>query len=233
MHRVNRLSFQGTHRFAGGFEVDAAFETSSQVTALFGPSGSGKTSLLYMIAGLLSPKNGRIQLGENVWFDARRRIDVKAEQRHVGFVFQDHVLFPHLSVERNLMFGRRRRHGRPAAIDPARVIEVLELSELLDRYPRRLSGGEKQRVALGRALLSGPELLLMDEPLAALDEALKDRILTYFQRVLTEWRIPTIYVSHSAAEVRRVADRVVVLEQGRVTQFGSTEELLLPNYSSI
>jgi molybdate transport system ATP-binding protein len=230
---VNRLSFQGTHRFASGFELDAAFETSAQVTALFGPSGSGKTSLLYMIAGLLSPQTGSIQLGQNVWFDAKRAIDLKAERRHVGFVFQDHLLFPHLSVERNMMFGRRRRRGRPAAIDPDRVIEVLELSELLDRYPRKLSGGERQRVALGRALLSGPELLLMDEPLAALDEALKDRILTYVQRVLAEWRIPTIYVSHSAAEVRRVADRVVVLEQGLVTQCGSPEDLLLPNYSSL
>jgi molybdate transport system ATP-binding protein len=229
---VNQLSFQARHRFAGGFELDAKFETSAQVTALFGPSGSGKTSLLYMIAGLLSPQTGSIQLGQNVWFDAKRGIDLKAERRHVGFVFQDHLLFPHLSVKRNLMFGRYRRRGRPAAVDPDRVIAVLELSELLDRYPRKLSGGERQRVALGRALLSGPELLLMDEPLAALDEALKDRILTYVQRVLAEWRIPTIYVSHSAAEVRRVADRVVVLEQGRVTQCGSPEDLLLPYYSS-
>ena len=130
------------------------------------------------------------------------------------------------------MYGRRRRRGRSSAIEPHRVIEVLELGDLLRRYPRNLSGGEKQRVALGRSLLSGPELLLMDEPLAALDEGLKDRILTYFQRVVAEWHLPTIYVSHNPLEVRRVADRVIVLDQGRVSQSGPTDEVLLANYSS-
>src|SRR5207253_6092836 len=130
----------------------------------------------------------------------------------------------------NLMYGRRRRRRGSLAIEPTRVIEVLELGELLKRYPRNLSGGEKQRVALGRSLLSGPELLLMDEPLAALDASLKDRILTYLERVVEEWHLPTIYVSHSAAEVRRLANRVIVLDQGRVSQCGSPEEVLLTNY---
>jgi len=137
-----------------------------------------------------------------------------------------------LTVEGNLRYGRRRREQAASAIDAARVIEVLELAEILGRYPRNLSGGEKQRVALGRSLLSGPELLLLDEPLAALDEGLKDRILTYLERVVAEWHVPTIYVSHSAAEVRRLADRVIVLDQGRVSQCGSTQDVLPANYSS-
>ncbi len=229
---MNRLSFHCAHRFAGSLALDVAFDTSDQVTALFGPSGAGKTSVLYMIAGLLRPQSGSIRLGDETWLDTRRGIHWTADKRHVGLVFQDHLLFPHLSVERNLMYGRRRRRGRSSAIEPTRVIEVLELGDLLRRYPRNLSGGEKQRVALGRSLLSGPELLLMDEPLAALDEGLKDRILTYFQRVVAEWHVPTIYVSHDPLEVRRVADRVIVLEQGRVIQSGPTEEVLRANYSS-
>jgi molybdate transport system ATP-binding protein len=229
---VNRLNFHCAHRFSGGFALDVAFDTSAQVTALFGPSGAGKTSVLYMIAGLLRPQVGSIRLGDETWLDTRRGIHWKADKRRVGLVFQDRLLFPHLSVERNLMYGRRRRRGRSSAIEPTRVIEVLELGDLLRRYPRNLSGGEKQRVALGRSLLSGPELLLMDEPLAALDEGLKDRILTYFQRVVAEWHVPTIYVSHDPLEVRRVADRVILLDQGRVSVSGSPEEVLPANYSS-
>jgi molybdate transport system ATP-binding protein len=226
---VNPLSFRCRHQFPGGFSLDAAFETSAQVTALSGPSGSGKTSVLYMIAGLVRPQSGAIRFGERVWLDTDLGIHLKAERRHVGFVFQDHLLFPHLNVQRNLMYGRRRRRGRLVAIEPSRVIEVLELGDLLARYPRNLSGGEKQRVALGRSLLSGPELLLMDEPLAALDAELKDRILTYLERVVEEWHVPTIYVSHSLAEVRRLADRVIVLEQGRVGISGPADELLREN----
>jgi molybdate transport system ATP-binding protein len=226
---VNPFSFRCRHQFPGGFSLDAAFETAAQVTALSGPSGSGKTSVLYMIAGLLRPQSGAIRFGERVWLDTAQGIGLKAEQRHVGFVFQDHLLFPHLDVQRNLMYGRRRRRGRLVAIEPSRVIEVLELGDLLARYPRNLSGGEKQRVALGRSLLSGPELLLMDEPLAALDAELKDRILTYLERVVEEWHVPTIYVSHSLAEVRRLADRVIVLDQGRVGISGPADELLREN----
>jgi molybdate transport system ATP-binding protein len=229
---VYRLSLHCAHRFPGGFAIDAAFATIAHVTALFGPSGSGKTSLLYMIAGLLRPHSGSIALGQTTWLDTGRRIDVKPERRHVGFVFQDHLLFPHLSVERNLLYGRRRQRHRRHTIEPARVIEVLELGELLGRYPRNLSGGEKQRVALGRALLSGPQLLLLDEPFAALDEALRDRVLTYLERVMAEWHVPTLYVSHNAAEVRRLAEHVVVLEAGRVTHSGPPEETLSASYLS-
>lgn len=229
---MKQLSFQCRHRFPGGFTLDAEFDTSAQVTALFGPSGAGKTTVLYAIAGLLRPQSGNVTFDRQAWLDTGRKVYVKPERRHVGFVFQDHLLFPHLSVERNLTYGRRRLPGRSSAIELRRVIEVLELAELLGRAVRNLSGGEKQRVALGRSLLSGPELLLMDEPLAALDEGLKDRILTYLERVVAEWRVPTIYVSHSAAEVRRLADRVIVLEQGRVSRCGSPEEIELGGHSS-
>ncbi|MGD9720578.1 MAG: ATP-binding cassette domain-containing protein [Pirellulales bacterium] len=224
---MNRLSFQCRHTYPGGFTIDAAFETETQVTALFGPSGAGKTSILYLIAGLLRPQAGQIRWGDTPWLDTAQGRCVKPQARNVGLVFQDHLLFPHLSVQSNLLYGRRRRPRRAAAIDARRVIEVLELGDLLARYPRNLSGGEKQRVALGRSLLSGPELLLLDEPLAALDQPLKDRILTYFERVLTEWRVPAIYVSHSAAEVRRMAERVIVVEGGRSVACGAPDELLL------
>lgn len=229
---MKRLSLHCAHRFAGGFAVDARLAASSQVTALFGPSGSGKTSILYMIAGLLRPQSGSITLGEQTWLDTKRGIDLKPEERRVGFVFQDQLLFPHLSVEQNLLYGRRRRGDAARAIPPERVIEVLELRELLARYPRNLSGGEKQRVALGRSLLSGPELLLLDEPLAALDEGLKDRVLAYLERVMAEWHVPTLYVSHNASEVRRLAEHVIVVEAGRVARSGTADEVLPANYSS-
>jgi molybdate transport system ATP-binding protein len=222
---VNRLSFQCSHHFAGGFSLNVAFDTTAQVTALVGPSGAGKTTVLYMIAGLVRPQSGSIRLGDQTWLDTPKGIDLATSRRRVGVVFQDHLLFPHLTVERNLMYGRRRR-GRSSAIEPGRVIEVLELGGLLARYPRNLSGGEKQRVALGRSLVSDPQLLLMDEPLASLDDALKDRILTYLERVVAEWHVPTIYVSHSVAEVRRLADRVIVLDRGAVALCGPTDQLL-------
>ena len=223
---MTMLDFQCRHRYPGGFELDAAFQTDQLVTALFGPSGSGKTSILYAIAGLLRPARGRIALGQRVLIDTAARIFRKPEERHVGFVFQEHFLFPHLTVKQNLRYGQRRRRRENQQIDYGRVVEVLELSDFLPRYPRNLSGGERQRVALGRSLLSGPELLLMDEPLAALDEALKDRILSYLERIVSEWHIPTIYVSHVAAEVRRLAQQVVVLNQGRVESIGPVETAL-------
>ncbi len=228
---MNRLSVQVLHRFASGFTLDAAFETSAQVTALVGRSGRGKTSILSMIAGVLRPGQGVIQFGEHCWLDTPRRVEIKPQQRHVGLVFQDQLLFPHLNVERNLLYGWRRRQQRTSTIEPARVIEVLELGDLLQRYPRNLSGGQRQRVALGRSLLSVPELLLMDEPLASLDAELKNRVLTYLERVVNTWHVPTIYVSHSAAEVRRLAQRVIVVDQGRVVQMGTPDEVNLPDYS--
>ena len=222
---MSLLDFHCRHRFPGGFELDAAFALEHRVASLFGPSGSGKTSTLLSIAGFLRPQAGLVRLGERILCDSARRVFLPPERRHVGMVFQDHLLFPHLTVSGNLRYAQRhRRTTRP--IWPGRVVEVLELGHLLDRYPRNLSGGERQRVALGRALLTGPELLLLDEPLAALDAALKARILAYLQRVVAEWKVPTLFVTHSQAEVRRLAQWVLVMEKGRIVAAGPPEEAL-------
>jgi len=220
------LSFQCRHRYPSGFEMDIAFELAHRFTSLFGPSGSGKTSVLWIIAGLLRPRQGKVRLNQRTLLDTAGGIVLPPEQRHVGVVFQDALLFPHFTVERNLRYGQRHRRRPRRTVDVARVVEVLELGPLLPRYPQNLSGGERQRVALGRALLSGPELLVMDEPLASLDDPLKGRILSYLERVVAEWDLTTLFVTHSQAEVRRVAEWVVVLEKGRVLCAGPPEQAL-------
>ena len=223
---MSQLSFRCRHTFAGGFSLDVAFETAHQVTSIFGPSGSGKTTILSLIAGMQAPQSGRIELGTRVLVDTAERICLAAERRRIGLVFQDRLLFPHLTVEKNLRYGQRRHRGRGRPIDFAQVVEVLELGELLRRMPRKLSGGQRQRVALGRALLAGPELLLLDEPLAALDAPLKDRILTYLERIVNHWSVPTIYVSHAPVEVRRLAEWAIVLENGRVVAAGPPRDVI-------
>ncbi len=219
------LSLDCRHRFAGGFELDIRFEVSHRFTALFGPSGSGKTSLLSAIAGFLRPDAGRVQLADRTLLDTAAGVFLPPEKRSVGVVFQDGLLFPHLTVEGNLRYGLRHRRVRRQSVELARVAEVLEIGQLLRRYPAGLSGGERQRVALGRALLSGPELLLMDEPLASLDAPLKARILAYLERVVAEWDVPTLFVTHGQAEVRRAADWVVVVDRGRLVGSGTPDEV--------
>jgi len=217
------LQFACHHRYPGGFELDATFTAGDGVTALFGPSGAGKSTVFGLIAGLRRPKSGKISLGNRVLLDTTTGVYLPPERRQVGVVFQDQLLFPHLSVRQNLLFGRRRSAGR---IDFQRLVQLLEIGELLDRRPDTLSGGQQQRVALGRAILCEPQLLLMDEPLTGLDESLKDRILTYLERAVGEWRIPTLLVSHDQSDVRRLADQVVVLEAGRVIASGPTATTL-------
>ncbi len=210
----------------GDFKIDATFTGKLGVTALFGPSGSGKTSIVAMIAGLSRPDGGRIALGQDVLFDSAARIDMPAHRRNAGYVFQEGRLFPHLSVRRNLDYGRWMR-GLPrdqAAF--SHICKLLDIGALLTRRPGRLSGGERQRVALGRALLMKPRFLLLDEPLASLDAARKAEILPYFARLRDEAQIPMVYVSHDPNEVRHIASRVVRLDNGRVTAIGGAE--LLP-----
>jgi molybdate transport system ATP-binding protein len=200
----------------GGFELSARFEAAGGVTALFGPSGSGKTTIVSMIAGLLKPDRGSIALNGTKLFDAAEGINLPPHQRHIGYVFQEGRLFPHLNVQQNIDYGRRMS-GHPR--DPkefARVVAMLDVGHLLDRRPRLLSGGERQRVAIGRALLMRPRLLLLDEPLASLDAGHKREILPYLIRLRDEARVPMVYVSHTAAEVRRIATQVVCIEAGRV-----------------
>ncbi len=213
---MNRLEFACTLRYPSGFTLDAAFTSDAAVTALLGPSGSGKTSVLSMLAGLRRPDRGRIALDGSMLFDSDRGINLPPQHRGVGYVFQDLLLFPHLSVRRNLLYGWRRRPAGAQPVDFDRVVRMLEMEELLDRMPHTLSGGQKQRTALGRALLCGPRLLLLDEPLAFVDEALRGRILDYVERILAEWAIPTLYVTHQPAEAARLGARVVRIEAGRV-----------------
>jgi molybdate transport system ATP-binding protein len=209
----------------GEFALHAAFEAAGGATALFGPSGAGKTSLINMVAGLLRPDRGRIVLDGETMFDTAKRIDVPAWRRRIGCVFQEGRLFPHLSVRHNLDYGRWMggHDADPAAF--AHVVELLDIGALLDRRPGKLSGGERQRVAVGRALLMRPRLLLLDEPLASLDEARKTDILPYLERLRDEAKVPMIYVSHDAAEVKRIASRVVRLDGGKVTAAGGAELL--------
>jgi molybdate transport system ATP-binding protein len=220
---VSLLEFGCTLRYASGFLLDAAFTTHATVTALFGPSGSGKTTILSLIAGLRRPDNGRVLLGQRVLFDSAGRVNVPPQARGIGYVFQEHLLFPHLNVRRNLLYGWRRKPVAARSIPIERVVKILDLDELLDRMPHTLSGGQRQRVALGRALLCGPELLLLDEPLASVDDELKERVLNYLERVLHEWRLPTLLVTHDLDDVKKLAQWVVRMEKGRVTSEGPVE----------
>ncbi len=221
---MSGLEFDCRHRFASGFELAARFTARGGVTALFGPSGAGKSTCLSIIAGVLRPDVGRVTLDDIVIIDAARRIFLPPEQRSIGIVFQEHRLFPHLTVAENLQFGRQR--NKSSAIDFRELVETLELGSFLDRYPRQLSGGQQQRVALGRGILRGPKLLLMDEPLAALDVSLKERVLVYLERALVHWKIPTLFVSHDQVDVRRLAERVIIIEDGKVVDAGPTTATL-------
>jgi molybdate transport system ATP-binding protein len=201
------------------FELRLDVEITRQVTALFGPSGAGKTSVLDLIAGLRRAPSAYVELDGRVLTDTAARQEVPARDRHIGYVPQDGALFPHLSVRGNVLYGNKG----DASLD--RVMGVLEIGHLLDRRIGDLSGGEKQRVALARALLSSPRLLLLDEPLAALDEELKGRVLSYLQRVRDELRVPMLYVSHTTDELRALCDEVLVLDRGLLRGRGEPREL--------
>jgi molybdate transport system ATP-binding protein len=209
----------------GDFDLDVAFTAPAQgVTALFGRSGSGKTSVLRAVAGLVRPAEGLVRINGRVWQDENRF--VPTHRRPLGYVFQEASLFPHLSVVRNLEYGMRRIAETQRRIPFHDVVELLGIGALLKRATHSLSGGERQRVAIARALLTSPRLLLMDEPLSALDHGAKQTILPYLERLHDEFGIPSLYVSHDPNEVARLADRMVVLEQGRVIAEGEAAPLL-------
>jgi len=210
----------------GSFSFQAAFESKIGCIALFGPSGSGKTTLINMIAGLIKPDHGRIDIRGACMFDETRAINQPPELRRIGYVFQDARLFPHLNVKRNLAYGMNLIADATRLIKFAHVVELLDLENLLDRRPHKLSGGERRRVAIGRALLTSPRLLLMDEPLANLDPKRRLEILPFIENLRDTLKIPIVYVSHSVEEVIRLADQVVVLDQGRVTACGGIRDVL-------
>jgi molybdate transport system ATP-binding protein len=209
----------------GAFALAARFTASGGVTALFGPSGAGKTTIANMIAGLVTPERGSIAVDNSMLFDAATGIDVPPHRRRIGYVFQEGRLFPHLSVRKNLDYGRRMNGHAYDAKEFARIVQLLDIGNLLDRRPRALSGGERQRIAVGRALLTRPRLLLLDEPLASLDSARKHEILPYLVRLRDEAQMPMIYVSHDAGELRQIATNVVRLDAGRVAATGGIELL--------
>lgn len=200
----------------GAFQLNAKATLGDGVTGLYGPSGCGKSTLLALIAGLLKPQQGQIRLGDDVLFDAERRIFIPPHRRHIGLMFQDAQLFPHLSVRDNLLYGYRRLKPQERHFGYEAITTLLEIGHLAKRHPRDLSGGERQRVALGRALLYSPRMLLLDEPLSSLDDRLKGQILPFLNRVRDETKIPTIYVSHSLAEIRFLTATVLSLDIGHL-----------------
>lgn len=211
----------------GEFALEAAFASQGRLTALFGRSGSGKTSLVNIISGLIRPDSGRVVIDGQVLVDTQDDIFVPKHRRRIGYVFQEARLFPHLSVRQNLLFGRWfSPKSDKASSDLPAIVDLLGIGHLLERRPGALSGGEKQRVAIGRALLANPRLLLMDEPLASLDDARKAEILPYIERLRDEIGVPIIYVSHSVAEVARLATTLVTVDRGRVTACGPALEVM-------
>jgi molybdate transport system ATP-binding protein len=210
----------------GAFRLDAKLDAGVGTTVLYGRSGSGKTSVINAISGLHTPDTGRITLDDNVLFDSKAGINIPVHERRIGYVFQDARLFPHLTVAQNLDFGTRFSAIAVRSKERATLLDTLGIGALLQRHPAALSGGEKQRVALGRALLSSPRLLLLDEPLAALDEARKQEIMPYLERLRARGGPPMIYVTHDMSEIVRLADRLVVLRDGACVVQGLAEDVL-------
>jgi len=219
------LELDVEHRF-GHFALRARFTSDSRLTALFGRSGAGKSTVINMIAGLTRPHRGRVRIDGKTLFDSERGIDVPPSKRRIGYVFQEGRLFPHLNVRRNLAYGRFFVRAAEHRISFDAVVDLLGLGPLLERRPGALSGGEKQRIAIGRALLSNPRLLLMDEPLASLDDSRRQEIMHYIETLRDQMEIPIVYVSHAVPEIVRLAETVIVLHEGRVTATGSAGDVL-------
>lgn len=225
MTDTQRITIEAKRR-RGNFDLDVSLELSGGLTAVFGQSGSGKTSLINLVAGLDRPDEGRISIGSQVVFDSAQRINIAPENRHIGYVFQDGRLFPHLSVRNNLVYARR-------FIKPAlnlrhfdQIVDLLGIAALLERSPATLSGGEKQRVAIGRALLAEPQLLIMDEPLASLDARRKADILPFIENLRDQLGTPILYVSHAMEEVIRLSDSLVLMDQGHIIAHGDVEQIM-------
>lgn len=208
-----------------GFSSKFCFALTCDKYGVFGPSGSGKSTLMNLLSGLTVPDKGYIRLNKRTLFDSNQGINLPADKRNIGVVFQHGHLFPHLNVRQNLFYGRKRNKSMAHSIDPDHLISILELQPLLERRVTKLSGGEKQRVALGRTILACPELILMDEPLNGLDGRLKYQIIPHLQRVFSDFSIPLIFISHSIQEMRMMTEDVLVIQDGTIEKEISTEEL--------
>ena len=223
---MNSLFFKGKVRYP---DYELNFDLSlpgSGITALFGASGAGKSTLLRAVAGLVKPENGIIRIKNETWQDDSCQLFIPTYKRSLGFVFQDARLFSHLSVTDNLQYGMKRIDAKNRKISLEKAMELLGIGHLLDRMPDTLSGGEKQRVSIARALATSPEIMLMDEPLAALDMKRKSEIIPYLQRLNEELDIPVLYVSHALEEVSSLADHLVLLDKGQIVAVGKTNEML-------
>jgi molybdate transport system ATP-binding protein len=216
-------------RFASGVTIAADLAAPAHqftITVLFGPSGCGKTTILRCLAGLERPDSGRIQLGEQTWFDAEQGVCLPPQQRDIGFLFQEYALFPHLTVADNIGYSLTRTAASDRRQRVAQMLERFDLAGLGARYPRQISGGQQQRVALARALVRQPKLLLLDEPLSALDSDLRDQLRIELRNRLADFAIPVVLVTHDRQEAASLADQVVVLAEGRIVQSGSPENVL-------
>ncbi len=213
-------------RQVGTFHLDVAFTIEKKtLTAIFGPSGSGKTTILNCVTGVIEPSDGEISIDGKLLYSSADRINLPPESRGMGYVFQEGLLFPHLTVEKNIYYGFRQEDETGHRIVPQAVIDVLDIKDLLGKKPGQLSGGEQQRAAVARALLSNPQLLIFDEPVSALDWGLKSRFLGYLKRVKEEFRVPILYVTHALAEIMNLADEVIVVKDGRVLATGGATSL--------
>ena len=209
----------------GSFTLDVDFKISSSRMGIFGPSGSGKSTIMSLLSGLSMPDSGHIRLDDTVFFDSEKRINLKPDQRDIGVVFQHAHLFPHMSVKRNILYGYKRTREENRRIDPEDLYDILGIGQLLTRNVTTLSGGERQRIALARTVLSCPRLILMDEPLSALDEAHKFQIIPYLNKVFNTYKIPLLFISHSVLEMRMMTDDLLVVENGRIAHHSATDEL--------
>lgn len=199
---------------------------SNGITAVYGASGAGKTSIINMMAGLISPDSGVISFRDKEFFNHEKKINLPANKRFIGYVFQDARLFPNMSVKDNLLYGSNRKSSYSLSCNLEQACSLLGITHLLERYPQKLSGGEKQRVAIGRALLSNPEMLLMDEPLASLDSLRAKELISYINLIRNNYNIPILYVSHSIDEIMQLADNAIYMEQGALKYYGNVVEVL-------
>jgi len=209
------------------FALDLSASFGDGVTGIYGPSGSGKTSLLHLLAGLIKPQSGRIRINSRMLSEPEKGIWLPPEKRNIGFVFQEGRLFPHLSVQQNLLFAKNRKRGGRLSVRFDDVVAMLEIDHLLKKQPGFCSGGERQRVAIGRALLSNPEVLLMDEPFSAVDVNLRQQILPFIQRVAQNYRIPMVIVSHDLPDILKLTDQLALVREGKIIGHGAYHDLVL------